>query len=260
MRSTIRKIGVLGGRGMLGSNLASYFQGAYDVLAIDRENYDECKSAHFDLLINANGNSRRFFANEHPEQDFEMSTLSVIKSFFDFTADFYIYISSSDVYEKHTLEDAIEPKEIDYKKLCPYGFHKFLSEQIVRRYAPKYLILRASMMLGENLKKGPVFDALNGLPLFITRDSRIQVITTEEVARIIESLLEKNFENDVFNMGGLGTVSFEKAEELFGKPVAVSPEAARQEYEMDTAKLAAHCNLKTSQEYLEEFLESHQLK
>src|SRR5262245_31827752 len=99
-----RSIGILGGGGMLGSDLAEYFKArGHHVVAIDRDNYSTQRGAQFDILINANGNSRRFWANEHPLEDFEASTVSVYRSLVDFTFNFYIYISSSDVYERHTL-------------------------------------------------------------------------------------------------------------------------------------------------------------
>ena len=85
-------IAVLGGRGMLGSDLVKFLGEFYKVIAIDKENYSQYLGKSFDVLINANGNSRKFWADQNLFLDFEASTISVYKSLFDFKFKKYIYI------------------------------------------------------------------------------------------------------------------------------------------------------------------------
>ncbi|KKU89912.1 MAG: hypothetical protein UY21_C0028G0004 [Microgenomates group bacterium GW2011_GWA1_48_10] len=249
------KIGVLGGKGLLGSALVLELGNDFETVAIDRENYKDHLGASFDVLINANGNSKRFWANEHIVEDFEASTASVYRSLFDFNFRKYIYISSSDVYEDHSSPTTTkEETVINCRNLSPYGFHKYLSEQIVAKNAPDHIILRCSMMIGQNITKGPFFDALHGKPLFITPGSRLQLITVHEVARIVRAVIGGSVSNEVFNVGGTGTFLFERIGAYVPGSLSVGPEALEQRYEMDVRKISRLFPIATSEEYANDFL------
>lgn len=251
------KIIIIGANGLLGSDLVSQLSKDNEVIGITKENYESKIGTSCDVLINANGNSRRFWANEHILEDFHASTVSVYNSLFKFSFRKYIYISSSDVYEDHTSpERTNEDQEIYGENLSPYGFHKYLSERIVMNTAQDFVILRSSMMLGKSAKKGPVFDILHNQPLFISKESRVQMITTEEVAKIIKAIIKKGVKNEIFNMGGEGAVEFKGIESYFNKPVSVSDQAEKQQYEMNIGKLNTIFPLQTSEAYLQSFLKS----
>lgn len=152
-----KNVAIIGCRGMVGSdlvtNLKPYFQ---TITGIDRKNYDTYVGEHFDVVINANGNSSKVWAGENVLGDFEASTVSIYKTLFDFPCNTYLYISSADVYEDHTSKKTtIESKTIRPENLSQYGFHKYLSECIIRNFTKNYIILRCPMMLGTKLKKGP---------------------------------------------------------------------------------------------------------
>src|SRR3989344_8416138 len=116
---------------MLGSDLIRYLGEGFNITSINKENYQTFIGKSFDIVINANGNSKRFWANQNPQDDFLTSTISVYKSIFDFSSDIYIHISSPDVYENHTsTRSTNEAQKINAENLSTYGFHKYLSEQI----------------------------------------------------------------------------------------------------------------------------------
>jgi len=260
----LKTVAVLGGRGMLGSDLVEFLSERYKVTIIDRDNYDQYKGKSFDVLINANGNSRKFWADQNPFLDFEASTISVVKSLFNFKFKKYIYISSVYLYEdfsqkevKVFTKEAFEDKDLNIIKLSPYSLHKYLSEQIVKRYASDYLIMRCSMMIGKRAKKGPIFDILNDQPLFITLSSKLQLITTEAVANALHVLISKNKKGEIFNIGGNGAFDFKKAEKYFSRKIKVSPGAKKQEIEQNIYKLSKFFKLKTSEEYLKEFIKNY---
>ncbi len=249
------KIGILGGKGMLGSDLTEFLGKEHDVTPIGKDNYEENKGKEFDVFINANGNSRRFWANENPLSDFEASTLSVYKSLYDFKFGKYIHISSSDVYENHSNPAAtLESASINSANLSPYGLHKYMSEIIVRNRIKNHVILRSSMILGKVLRKGPLFDIMNGNPLFITLDSSLQFITTGAIADILKLCMDKNISGEIFNMGGRESFSFRDSEKYFKKIPELSPNAELQEYEMDVSKISGIYTVKTSEEYLKDML------
>jgi len=251
-------LAVLGADGTLGSDLVDFLSVDYEVTGITRGNYEAFRGRPFDIFVNANGNSRRFWANEHPLEDFEASTLSVYKSLFDFKFHKYIYISSSDVYDDHADPvRAVEDVEIDPQSLSSYGLHKFLAELAVRHHAKSWVVLRSSSILGRHLKKGPLYDILNGRPLFITLDSRLQMITTRAIADIVNvlaSVKRDGSSGETFNMGGKDAFEFKDIARYFDQPIEIDAKAETQEYEMSVEKLGKIFPLKTSEEYLKDFI------
>lgn len=252
----MKTLAIIGGNGMLGSDLVRYLSPKFRVTSINRENYSQRVGGSFDVLINANGNSKRFWANKNPQEDFLKSTVSVYRSMFDFSCDIYIYISSPDVYANHSaIKYTKEDGQNDPEKLSPYGFHKYLSEIIVKKYKKNFFILRPSMMLGTELKKGPFFDIVHDNPLSITPQSCLQLITTSAVAEIIQILLKNSKTASVLNLGGIGTFPFRKISKYFNKEIKIKSDAVKQVYEMNVKKIKyLYPDLKTSEEYLFEYL------
>ena len=248
-------IAVLGGDGFLGSAIVKYFsERAFKVTAINKQNYEEYVGKTFEVFINANGNSKKFWANENPGLDFEASVVSVEKSITKFNFKKYIYISSSDVYPDHGNKDlAIEDQEINLERLESYGMHKCQAEQIIKKL-PCYFILRCSAMVGENLKKGVIKDIQDNKELFITLDSKLQFISTNEIAHVIYELVSKNIAGGVFNLGGRGSVQISEVLVIFGRSLESRSDANRQEYEMNVEKLNSIIPLMTSEEYIKKFI------
>ena len=56
------------------------------VTAIGRDNYQKFRGQSCDLLINANGNSKKFLADDDPAAEFDASVASVLRNFVDFPA------------------------------------------------------------------------------------------------------------------------------------------------------------------------------
>lgn len=257
----MKTLAVIGGNGMLGLDLVEYLSPCFSVTSITKENYSEFINKSFDVLVNANGNSKRFWANENILKDFSFSTVSVYNSLFDFKFSQYIYISSSDVYERHNSNKYASEKDIPTVEiLTPYGFHKYISELIVRKYSKNFIIIRPSMILGKKMKKGPIYDIMHNKTLFIPRESNLQMITTGEISRIIQHLIAKKVVNKVFNCGGKGVVSFKNINKYFSCPIRFNQSAEIQEYEMNVDKLDAIYSLQTSEKYLENFIENLKYK
>lgn len=253
------EIGILGGEGLLGSDLVKFLSKNHKIDTITKESYAKKKGTEYKILINANGNSKRFWANQNPKKDFFLSTASVVNSIFDFPCSIYIYISSSDVYENHTAPQFTKENQIiDPNNLSLYGFNKYMSELVVKKYKAGFLILRSSMILGTNLKKGPFYDIFHNKPLFITPNTRLQIITTRAVAEIIEILLKRSIISKTLNIGGSGTFSFKKICRYIKREFQISKEAKKQIYEMNVKKIGRlYPDLKKSEEYLQEFLDNY---
>ena len=143
---------------------------------------------------------------------------SVLRALLDFPCGRYVYLSSIDVYPR--VDDRRcnrETASIHPERLSRYGLHKYLAEQLVRGYAPRWLICRLGGMVGEGLYKNSVFDILSDQPLRVHADSQYQYIHTADVARIILSLAGRQSDNGVFNLCGDGCISLAQVAALAGK-------------------------------------------
>ncbi len=230
-------IGILGSNGFLGSELLSQLSQHHEIQAINRQNYNNMINKFFDVFINANGNSKRWWANENPLQDFEKSVLSVYNSIFDFKFKKYIYISSYDVYKKNT-----------------YGFHKKLAEQIVCHHSKYFIILRCSAIIGKHMKKGVLKDIMNGKPLYVSAESTMQLITNTEVANFILFCIEQNYSNKIFNLGSINAILVEDMANMLKIGITTKPGAVEQHYCEDVTETLEVFKLKTAEEYIKEII------
>lgn len=202
------KIIVLGGDGFLGSALFSRAQReGHETVGITRDTYEAQKGLSCDVFVNANGSSKKYVADHDPSLDFDLATRSVMRSLHDFKFGLYIYVSTVVVYNRP--EDPAQTSEssaIDPARLTPYGFHRFLAEWIVRRYASRWLILRVGGLVGPGLSKGPVFDIVSGLESTLDPSSRFQFVDTRFVASVLLECLKRGTVNEVINVCGDGAV------------------------------------------------------
>lgn len=249
---------VLGGEGFIGSAVCNQMrQAGEECVAITRANYAQYVGKSCDVLVNCNGNARRFWANQNPVADLEASTVSTMRSLFDFRFRIYVYVSSVDVYED-TADPSRngEASEIKLERLCPYGLHKWLSEVLVRSYAHEWLILRLGGMVGPNLKKNPVYDALNRRPLFISSESELGFVDTRNVACYMHSMISQRRINQVFNVCGTGTLRIGDLVILSPFPVVFEPEAERrvERYQIDNGKLRNLFAVPSSRDAVQHFI------
>jgi len=207
---------LFGHKGFLGSAFSRFFKTKkIPYVGIDRKNYFEFVGSKCDIFINVNGNSKKYLAEQNPLLNFEMNVTNTFRTFTDFSSKKYIHVSTVDVYNdfknpNHNSENSI----IDPSSLKNYGFSKYLSELIVKKHSPDWLIFRLGGMIGDNLGKNPVFDIVTGNRLYLHPESRMQFINTDDVARIVFSF--KNKKNEIFNLCGDGIVSLKEISEYSG--------------------------------------------
>jgi nucleoside-diphosphate-sugar epimerase len=170
------KIGVIGANGFIGSSLVDNIKSQYLTESITKENYKSYKNIVFDIIINANGNSIKYWANKNPLKDFKKSVESVYKSLYDFKYKKYIYISSIDAENIKTT----------------YGFHKYLAEEIIKTYCSNFSIIRLPYVIGKNATKGVVYDIINGNKIYLTKDSTLMLMDVKEFTTKLKELIEQN--------------------------------------------------------------------
>ncbi len=253
---------VIGGRGFVGSAIAQAAREAgWHITAVGRHDYADHVHGRFDVVINANGNARRFKANSEPLWDFDGSVRPVYQSLFDFQFSHYALISSVDVYnDTSKLTMTSEATAIDPARLAPYGFHKRLAELCVTRQAGSWHVFRLAQMVGLNLKKGPLFDLIEGRPLWIHPTTELHYMNTRTAGEIVIGLIERAPRNEIFNVCGRGSVEFAKILDLFGlaEQDARYLNRERQTYRINTDKTHRLCPLPESWSEVRAFVEAAQ--
>ena len=216
---------VIGGRGLVGSAFVRLLKDRPEIRlrVVTRETYATEAGVYSDLVIDASGNSRKFIADDRPLEDMALTVEHRLRTLLDFPAGLHVHVSSVDVYPDLTSpESTREDQPIDGSRSSHYGFHKLLAEELVRHYAPRWLIVRLAGMVGPGLRKNPVFDVLHGNPIRIHPDSEYQFMHTDDVARIVWHLVERGIFPDVVNVVGEGLISVRGLAAMAGLPLNAS--------------------------------------
>ncbi len=254
------KAGIIGGGGFVGSGILKALQAAgMECSVIEKDNFGSFRGASFDLLVNANGNSKKYLATQSPVEDFQMSVATVQQSLADYKSKLYVYCSTVDVYPDHEHPESNgEETVIDSSKLSLYGFHKFLAEQLVRHYAPSWLILRFAGFVGEGLKKNSIYDMLHHVPLRVHLDSAYQYLSTRAAGSLIAELARGGVTNTTFNVCGDGCMSLREIAGLVPgyQPAYAVDQPPREHYEVSIAKLKKHCTVPKTRDAVLEFIKS----
>jgi nucleoside-diphosphate-sugar epimerase len=247
---------VIGGNGFVGSAFGRACAAVgREYAVITRQNYDEFRGRACSVLVNANGNSKKFLSNDQPLLDFDLSVRSVRASLTDFRFDTYVMLSSCDVYpDCSTPATTREDDPIDVAKQSRYGFHKYLAEQCVRHAARRHLVFRMGGFVGPGLRKNAIHDILTGGPLWLDPQSELQFLPTDELARVVLRMVDDGVANDTFNACGRGVIRLAEVVRLAGRDVPVKPGAPTVRYEIGLDKISRHLTLPETRESVTEFV------
>ncbi len=249
---------VLGGKGFVGSAIAEEARRrAYSVIVVDKDEYEAAKGTPCDLLVNANGNSKKFLAKENPGLEFDLSVRSVLNSLHDFPARQYVHLSTMDVYPE--ISDPKlnhETVQIDTNRQSPYGFHKYLAEQLVRHYSTNWIIFRMAGFVGRGLWKNSIYDLLNNIPLRVHPDSEYQYLNTRDLAHAIFEVVQKALTREIFNITGQGVISLRAISAMIpGHRLDPSWNSLPKErYEMNVEKISRQVLIPQTQDTVRAFI------
>jgi nucleoside-diphosphate-sugar epimerase len=232
---------VVGGRGFVGQAYVRLLERlGLPHAVVTRGNAAEFKGARCDLLINANGNSKKFLADRDPQLDFELSVRSVETTLSDVKAERYVFLSTGDVYPDQSSPTVTsEAQAIDPARVSRYGQHKLLAEQKVRDHHTRWLIVRMGGFVGPGLRKNAVFDMMTGAPVWLSPASELQFISTDKAAELVWGLCQQGVEGEVVNLGARGVVNLEALHAEIGSRSAFMADARTVRFELDLSKLAA---------------------
>lgn len=227
----MKRVAIVGANGFVGSAFRRLLERKQDVelSAITRENYSDLRGQEYDILVFASANSKKFLADERPRDDFRLSVEHRLEVLLDFPSKVHLHVSSVDVYDRlDSTNTTREDTTIERRKQSLYGFHKLLAEDLVERYAEEWLTVRLAGMVGPGLRKNPIFDILNGLPLHVNAGSQYQFMTTDDVATLTWELLERGVRGEAVNLCGDGLISPREIAALANRSITETPTAMRQ--------------------------------
>lgn len=251
-------ITIIGGNGFVGSAYVRLLTArGIPHQVVTRENYDRLRGTSCEVLINANGNSKKFLAAREPLNEFDQSVRSVAQSLEDFPCKTYVLLSTGDVYpDQSSPAVAREDAAIDPARQSRYGLHKFLAEQLVRGTQKQWLVMRMGGFVGPGLKKNAIYDMLTGGTVWLSPQSELQFISTDRAAELVWKLVEKGVRNEVVNLGAAGTVNLGALHGQLASRSAFLPEAPTVRYEVSLEKLAklSGANLPRSGDEVDAFI------
>lgn len=226
----------------------------YEILT--RDNISLYFDKKCDLLINANGNSKKYMSDRDPLWDFEASVKSVENSLVNINADKYIYLSSCDVYQDCSLpEYTSENQKIEVDKQSNYGFHKYLAEQCVMHYSKQWLIFRMGGFVGQGLKKNAIYDILKGGPLWLHPDSELQFINVDVAADIILRLAKSDLDKAILNLCGQGVIKLSDVINFTNSDISSANNVKKHRYEVDIRKILQFTEIPNTYDSVKEFIE-----
>ena len=173
-KKKIKKIGIIGFKGYVGSAIAREFKKKkIFFLGLTRENHKNFINTKFDYLINCSLPSKRFWAKKNPKLDFN-ETVKKTEFFVDnFKFKKFIQISSvSSRCQKNTV----------------YGKNRMKSERIIKK-CKNFLIIRLGPMFDKTLTKGVLIDLLKSQTVFVNKMSKYSFTNLKWIA----AWIVKNF-------------------------------------------------------------------
>jgi nucleoside-diphosphate-sugar epimerase len=230
---------IVGGNGFVGSAYARYcVRRGLTHTVITRANAEALRGSACDLLINANGNSRKMLADREPLDEFRQSVVSVAETLSFFQAKSYVLLSSGDVYpDTSRPETSGEDQTILPGSTSRYGLHKRLAEELVRGCHPDWLVVRMGGFVGPGIKKNAIFDILTGGPVWLSPESQLQFINTDHAAEVVMGLIGKSVRREIVNLGGEGVIRLGDFHAHTNSKAAFNPGAPTVRFELSLEKL-----------------------
>jgi nucleoside-diphosphate-sugar epimerase len=194
------RVAVVGAAGFFGTALTQALERrACDVTAVTRASYDDARHSTYDVVINTAMPSRRFWARQHPDQDFAETVGKTAALLYGWTFERFVQISSvSARCERDTV----------------YGRHKATAEVLCER--PDALVVRLTALYGPTMTKGSIVDIVRNHPVYVDADSRYAFTPVDFAAGWVAAHLDRT---GLIEVGARDTVSVREVADALGRSV-----------------------------------------
>ena len=203
----MKSIALIGSNGFVGKSIKKYILKDKNILVtcVTREDYDRARNEkEYDILINAAMPSKRFWAKQNPDKDFQETVEKTFKLVNDWKSSKIIQISS--ISARSQLNTT-------------YGRHKAAAEKLIDK--KNNLIIRLGPMYGESLNKGVLIDMKNNDPVYISKESLYCFAPVDWVG---EWICQNMHLNGILDLGGNNAIKLsEVAEKISSKSIFTGP-------------------------------------
>lgn len=212
-------IAVIGFKGYVGSALFKELlkSSKYQVVGVSRDNYAAIKDKSFDIVINCAMPSGRFWAKNHPEEDFMETVKKTADLLYGWKFKKFVQIST--VSARCQLDTVYGRHKAAAEKLCDFGDN---------------LIVRLGALFSENMEKGVLVDMLKGGKVFVDGTSRYSFISVAFCVSWIASNLDRQ---GIVELGGKNAIALADVAEHIGADVEFEGEVNHQDIEGEEGSL-----------------------
>ena len=212
-------------------------------------------SNNCELIIDCNGNSKKFEVNQNPKRGHDSIVKSVSKRLLQTEKhQKYIYLSSGEVYGSQQVL-SLESDPINAEVLSIYGSLKIEAEELIRAQRDDYLIIRPSGFVGYGLLKNPIYDLLHSNKLFVHPESQFQFCDVDWFADTVVWLGLQEL-TGIWNVSATETVSIKEVSEMAKLTIdQVLPDALIEQHELSMEKLGKLIEIPTTRDVMKSFLE-----
>ncbi|MCK9596407.1 hypothetical protein M0R19_04445 [Candidatus Pacearchaeota archaeon] len=219
------KIAVIGSNGFIGSELFLLLKkGSFDVYGITRKNYKQMIQEDYEVVIDCAGNSKKYLSLNDHVYDYEKNVIELEQRITEIKFDKYILISSIDSI---------------YKLNIFYGLHKKIGENILLNYCEQNnkicTIIRCASVLGNDMKKGLIYDIINDKKVYLTEDSYLRFVRIDDLFNIIHREVNKNGfskKSLTYNLCS-NSVSIDYIRRFFNKNINFNSDLRKSSYEKE---------------------------
>ncbi len=193
-------LAVVGAKGYVGSAVCAALKSTpHSVVEVTRENYAQMQKSEYDILINCAMPGARFFAKQHPDQDFIETVQKTADLLYGWKFKKFVQIST--VSARCQLDTV-------------YGRHKAAAEQLCDW--GENLIVRLGAMYSPDLSKGALVDIKLGKKVYVDAESRYCFTPLAFVGEWIAANVDKK---GIIEVGARNTISLREIAEHLGAAV-----------------------------------------
>jgi len=185
------KTALIGASGFVGRAFEHVLRksGTHQVVSVTRASFDDLSKEEYDLIIHTAMPSKRWWAMNHPLDDFDATVGLTAKILYQWK------------FKKLLLVSSVSARiQLDH----PYGRHKYLAEELVLKQTANHLVCRLGGLYGAGLDKGVIFDMMQGNQVFMTPDSAFNYIDTFKACEI---MLDRSNESGLIEVGARNTIN-----------------------------------------------------
>ncbi len=205
-----RRIAVVGAGGFFGRALCAALASADEhVTAVTRETFKEHQCQAYDIVINTATPSRRYWARQHPAQDFTETVQKTADLLYGWRFARFIQISSVSA---------------RCERASVYGRHKAAAEALCDR--DDCLIVRLTALYGPGMNKGALIDIAADRPVYVAGDSRYAFTPVTFAAGWVAAHLD---DQGLIEVGARNTISLRDVADHMGKTIQFSGPTELQE-------------------------------